>query len=148
VCEFYFQEVDLFSRQTLPLRVSINFYERYIRAAIPWLPSIWGTLQILFPEGIKLPTFTSITAGPYKGAGPIGHLPTLNVDLDAVINAGQGQVNGGGGAANGDAPSEVTSIRSKLEAALKRVVTFPPGNLNQGLADIKVQQLHGPLLSH
>jgi hypothetical protein len=110
------------------------------------LPSIWGTLQILFPEGFKLPTFTSITAGPYKGAGPVGQLPTLNVDLDTIINGSQGEVKDGG-AANGDASPEITSNRSKLETALKKVLTFSPGNLNQGLADIKVRQLHDPLPS-
>jgi len=74
---------------TLPLRLFINFYERRVRGAIPWLPSIWDTLFILFPEGIKFPTFTSLTAGPYKGAGSIGKLPTVDVDLGDITSGNQ-----------------------------------------------------------
>jgi hypothetical protein len=106
------------------------------------LPSIWRTLFILFPEGIKLPTFTSLTAG----AGPIGQHATLDVDLDAIINADQDEAKGHG-AANGDASSQITRSRSKLDIALKRVVTFSPGDLDAGLADVKVRQLHDPMLS-
>ncbi|KAN0132914.1 hypothetical protein V8E53_009279 [Lactarius tabidus] len=96
---------------TLPLRLFINFYERRVRGAFPWLPSIWKTLFVLFPEGIKLPTFTSLTAGPFKGAGPIGKNPTLDVDIDAIINGNQPNgTNGAGGdhggsVGNGSDPS-------------------------------------------
>jgi hypothetical protein len=107
------------------------------------LPSIWGILVTLFPGGIKLPTFTSLTAGPYKGAGPIGKHPTLNVDLDAIISGGQGE-DSGVGAPDGNASSQITS---KLETALRKIVTFPPGNLEQGLADVKVRRPHDPMLS-
>lgn len=82
---------------TLPLRLFINFYERRVREKFPWLPSIWGTLFYLFPGGIKFPTFTSLTAGPFKGAGPIGTNPTLPVDIDAIISGSQ--PNGTNGAA-------------------------------------------------
>ncbi|KAI0255098.1 hypothetical protein BJV78DRAFT_817438 [Lactifluus subvellereus] len=134
-----FVRVIIWRLLTLPLRISINFYERYVRRAFPWLPSIWGTLFILFPGGIKLPTFTSLTAGPYKGAGPIGQHATLEVDLDAIINVEQDEANDHG-AANGDASSQITSSRSKLDVALKRIVTVSPGDLDAGLADVKTAQ--------
>jgi hypothetical protein len=133
-------------RQTLPLRLFINFYERRVRGAFPWLPSIWKTLFVLFPEGIKLPTFTSLTAGPFKGAGPIGKNPTLDVDIDAIINGNQPNgTNGAGGdhggsVGNGSDPSsQVNTNRSKLETALKNITTFSPSDLDVGLEKVKVR---------
>jgi hypothetical protein len=86
---FKFVRVLVWRFFTLPLRLFVNFYERRVRGAIPWLPSIWGTLFTIFPEGIKVPTFTSLTAGPFKGAGPIGNNPTLDINLDDILNANQ-----------------------------------------------------------
>ena len=132
-------------RQTLPLRLFINFYEGRVRQAIPWLPSIWGTLFYLFPEGIKFPTFTSLTAGPYKGAGPIGTNPTLDVDLNSIINGDQPNGTNGSGdhsapVGNGSSdPSQVNTNRSKLETALRNIPTFSPGDLNIGLEQVKVR---------
>ena len=132
-------------QQTLPLRLFINFYETRVRQAIPWLPSIWGTLFYIFPEGIKLPTFTSLTAGPYKGAGPIGTNPTLDVDINAIINGdqtdeadGTGDQNTSVGNGSGD-PAQVNINRSKLETALRNLPTFSPGDLNTGLEKVKVR---------
>ncbi|KAI9463327.1 hypothetical protein BJY52DRAFT_1184867 [Lactarius psammicola] len=145
---FKFCRVMVWRMFTLPLRLFINFYERRVREAIPWLPSIWGTLFILFPEGIKFPTFTSLTAGPYKGAGPIGQNPTLDIDLDAIINGtqsnGQNGTNGVAGDAvgngSGDPSSQVNTNRSKLETALKKITTFSPGDLDAGLEQVKAAQ--------
>ena len=121
------------SSQTLPLRFAVNFYELQIRRKFPWLPSIWKTLQTLFPSGIKIPTLTSLTAGPYKGAGPSGpDLPTFDAsaEIDAIVNGGE---NG-----NGNASSPIESSRSKLEIALKKIPATSPGDLEARLADVKV----------
>ncbi|KAH9041736.1 hypothetical protein EDB85DRAFT_1377240 [Lactarius pseudohatsudake] len=137
---FKFFRVIVWRLFTLPLRLSINFYERRVRERFPWLPSIWGTLSALFPGGIKFPTFTSITAGPYKGAGPIGKNETLNVDseLDAILNG----TNGPAGNGSGDPSSQVNTNRSKLETALKEIMTFSPGNLDAALEQVKVRTPH------
>jgi len=100
---FKFFRVMVWRFITLPLRLFINFYERRVREAIPWLPSIWGTLFLLFPEGIKLPSFTSLTAGPYKGAGPIGNNPTLDINMDEIINGNQSNGQSGTNGVNGSA---------------------------------------------
>ncbi|KAH9003076.1 hypothetical protein EDB86DRAFT_122831 [Lactarius hatsudake] len=140
---FKFFRVVVWRLFTLPLRLSINFYERRVRERFPWLPSIWGTLSALFPGGIKFPTFTSITAGPYKGAGPIGKNETLNVDseIDAILNQSNGQngTNGPAGNGSGDPSSQVNTNRSKLETALKEIITFSPGNLDAALEQVKVR---------
>ena len=110
---------------------------------IPWLPSIWGTLFLLFPEGINFPTFTSLTAGPFKGAGPIGINPTLDVNVDNIRNQSNGQ--GGtnevaeGLVGNGSASSQVNTNHLKLDTALKKVPTFSPGDLVTGLEQVKVR---------
>ncbi|KAI0300756.1 hypothetical protein BC826DRAFT_990199 [Russula brevipes] len=96
-------------QQTLPLRLCLTFYERQVRRAFPWLPSIYGTLNSLFPGGIKLPSLTSLTAGPYKGEGPTGpELPTLDMsgDIDDIIN----------GTGNGDASSQQLEATSRKSA--------------------------------
>jgi hypothetical protein len=115
---------------TLPLRISVSFYEQQVRRRFPWLPSIWGTMAKLFPQGIKLPTFTSLTAGPYKGEGPTGpDLPTLDNDdiLASIIN--------------GDSvPTDNSDDRSKLESALRKIPNSSPGNLDGALSDVKAAQ--------
>ncbi|KAH9998810.1 hypothetical protein BJV74DRAFT_187322 [Russula compacta] len=119
---------------TLPLRITINFYEKQVRRAFPWLPSIWGTLALLFPQGIKLPTLTSLTAGPYKGAGPSGpELPTLDItaDLDTILNG------------DSDAPSEVESSRSKLASALKNIPASSSNDFNARLESVKEDRIGG-----
>ena len=95
----------------------------------------------LFPGGIKFPTFTSLTAGPYKGAGPIGVHPTLDVNIDSIINGGEpnGVIEGRGGQGGGDHSSQVNTNHSKLETALKNISTFPPGDLDAGLEKVKVR---------
>ncbi|KAH9063944.1 hypothetical protein EDB87DRAFT_1681082 [Lactarius vividus] len=139
---FKFFRVVVWRLLTLPLRLSINFYERRVRERFPWLPSIWGTLAALFPGGIKFPTFTSITAGPYKGAGPIGKNETLNVDINDILNPSNGQNGTNGAAGNGssDPPSQVNTNRSKLETALKEIMTFSPGNLDAAFEQVKAAQ--------
>jgi hypothetical protein len=134
-------------RQTLPLRLFINFYEKRVVEAFPWLPSIWGTLFYLFPEGIKFPTFTSLTAGPYKGAGPIGEHSTLVVDINSIVNGGEpnGVIEGAGDRGGGDHSSQVNTNHSKLETALKNITTFPPGDLDAGLEKVKVRAPQGLL---
>lgn len=132
--------------QTMPLRLFINFYERRVRQRFPWLPSIWGTLFYLFPGGIKFPTFTSLTAGPFKGAGPIGKNPTLDVDINAIIagnqpNGATGDLNSSVGNGTGNPSSQVNTHRSKLETALKNITTFSPADLDTGLEKVKVRTL-------
>jgi hypothetical protein len=94
-------------------------------------------LAVLFPEGIKLPTFTSLIAGPYKGEGPTGSdLPTLDNSalLDSIINGDAGA----NGVDYADGSTQNGNDRSKLERALKNVPTSPPGDLDGALADVKV----------
>ena len=86
----------------------------------------------LFPQGIKLPSVTSVTAGPYKGAGPTGpDLPVLDDSelLDSIMNGnGPGDLappqNGGG---------------SKLENSLNKIPNTSQGNLDGALGDVKVR---------
>lgn len=99
-----------------------------------------GTLNALFPEGIRLPTLRSLTAGPYKGAGPTGPgLPTLDstAELDAIIN---GDASGANGVGNGNDSSPIESSRSKLETALKKIPATSPNDLDARLADVKVRK--------
>ncbi len=96
-------------------------------------------LQAIFPHGIKLPTFTSLTAGPYKGAGPpAGQFETVDVNLDDIIkNGADGATEGPVGNGN----SQVNTNRSELETALKKIPTFSPGDLDAGLEQVKVREL-------
>jgi hypothetical protein len=89
----------------------------------------------LFPQGIKIPTFTSITAGPYQGAGPTGSdLPTIDDSdlLNSIMNGDDGPngVVNGNGSAHGN--------KSKLESALNKIPNSNPDNLDGALADVKV----------
>ncbi|KAF8501722.1 hypothetical protein F5888DRAFT_1632550 [Russula emetica] len=123
---------------TLPLRVFIGFYEREVRRKFPWLPSIWGTMTTLFPQGIKIPTLTSLTAGPYKGEGPTGpDLPTLDNSalLDSIINGDSGAngVNNANGSAQG-------VNKSKLESALRKIPDSNHNDLDGALADVKASK--------
>jgi hypothetical protein len=93
-----------------------------------------GTLAVLFPEGIKRPTLTSLTAGQYKGEGPTGSdLPTLDDSafLEAIIN-------GNGTNGDADASAQNGNDLSKLERSLKNISTSSPGDLDGALADVKV----------
>jgi hypothetical protein len=83
----------------------------------------------LFPQGIKLPSITSVTAGPYKGAGPTGGAELDDSDaLMASIMNGDGP---------GDTPAS-TQGGSKLESSLKGLPNASPNNLDGALADVKV----------
>jgi hypothetical protein len=58
-------------------------------------------MAALFPQGIKIPTLTSMTAGPYKGEGPTGpDLPALDNSelLDSIMNGDDSGANGVGNA--------------------------------------------------
>jgi hypothetical protein len=93
-------------------------------------------MNALFPQGIKIPTFTSLTAGPYKGEGPTGpDLPTLDNSelLDSIINDNSGT--NGVGNANGSAQG---GNKSKLESALRKIPNSNPNDLDGALADVKV----------
>jgi hypothetical protein len=93
-------------------------------------------MATLFPQGINIPTLTSLTAGPYKGEGPTGpDLPTLDNSalLDSIIN-GDPDANGVNDA-NGSAQSE---NKSKLESALKKIPDSNPNDLDGALGDVKV----------
>ena len=92
-------------------------------------------MAALFPGGIKIPTFTSITAGPYTGAGPTGpDLPTLDNSefLDSIINGTDGN---GVGDTNGFAQG---GKKSKLESALRKIPNSNPDDLDGALEDVKV----------
>lgn len=93
-------------------------------------------MAALFPQGINIPTFTSLTAGPYKGEGPTGpDLPALDNSalLDSIINADSGA--NGVSNANGSAQG---GNKSELESALRRIPNSNPNNLDGALADVKV----------
>jgi len=93
-------------------------------------------MAALFPQGIKIPTLTSITAGPYKGEGPTGpDLPTLDNSafVDSIIN-GDSDANGVN-KANGSAQG---GNKSKLESTLKKIPNSNPNDLDGALADVKV----------
>lgn len=92
-------------------------------------------MAAVFPQGIKIPTLTSLTAGPYKGAGPTGpDLPAIdNSDLlNSIINGDPGAngVDDANGSAHGD--------KSKLESALNKIPNTNPNDLDGALADVKV----------
>ncbi|KAH9986254.1 hypothetical protein BJV77DRAFT_1081220 [Russula vinacea] len=124
--------LDLY--KSLPLKISIAFYENEVRKRFPFLPSILGTLALLFPGGIKLPTLTSLTAGPYKGEGPTGSdLPTL--DNSALLNS---IINGDAGINGVHDADESAQNGNELESALKKIPTSSPGDLDGALADVKV----------
>lgn len=91
-------------------------------------------MTALFPQGIEIPTFTSLTAGPYKGEGPTGpDLPTLDNSalFDSIINGDSGA----NGDANGDAQG---GNKSKLESALRKIPSSNPNDLDGALTDVKV----------
>jgi len=79
----------------LPLTIFINIYERRIRAWFPKLPSIWLIMNLLFPSGIRLPSFRDITELPglIPGSEALkANLPTLNIDLDAIRNGNTDEI--------------------------------------------------------
>jgi hypothetical protein len=93
----------------------------------------------LFPKGVKLPTFTSITAGPYKGAGPTGSdLPDIDNSafLDSIIN---GDADVGNGLGDTGAPQQNGDNRPKLESSLRSLQTSSTGDLDGALANVKVR---------
>lgn len=93
-------------------------------------------MAALFPQGIKIPTLTSLTAGPYKGEGPTGpDLPTLDNSalLDSIINGDSGANDVGN--ANGYAQG---GHKSKLESTLRKIPNTKPNDLDGALADVKV----------
>jgi hypothetical protein len=90
----------------------------------------------LFPQGIKIPTFTSITAGPYRGEGPTGpDLPTIDDSalLASIMNGNSGT--NGVSNTNGSAQG---GNNSKLENALRKIPNSNPNDLDGALADVKV----------
>lgn len=91
-------------------------------------------MAALFPQGIKIPTLTSLTAGPYKGEGPNGpDLPALDNSalFDSIINGDHG--------ANGDGNADGSAQdKSKLESALWKIPNSSPDDLDEVLADVKV----------
>jgi hypothetical protein len=93
-------------------------------------------MAALFPQGLKIPTLTSLTAGPYKGEGPTGpDLPTLdNSALFDSIKNGDSGANGVGNV-NGSAQG---GNNSKLESALRKIPNSNPNELDGALADVKV----------
>jgi hypothetical protein len=93
-------------------------------------------MTALFPQGIQIPTLTSLTAGPYKGEGPTGpDLPTLDNSalFDSIINGDS--VANGVGDANGSAQG---GNKSKLESALRKIPNSNPNDLDGVLTDVKV----------
>ena len=94
-------------------------------------------MSTLFPQGFKIPTLTSLTAGPYKGEGPTGpDLPALDNSalLASIINGDSGA--DGVGNANGSAQG---GNKSELESALKKIPNSNPNDLDGALADVKVR---------
>ncbi|KAI9460356.1 hypothetical protein F5148DRAFT_1286879 [Russula earlei] len=137
---WYFIFVLIWRIWTLPLRFAVDFYETQVRRAFPWLPSIWRTLALLFPEGIKLPSLTSLIGGLLKDDGPTGpDLPTLDIsaDVDAILNGDSGGINGGDKAGSS---SQIKNSLSKLESALKKIPNYKPSDLDAGLANIKTSK--------
>ncbi|KAI0296838.1 hypothetical protein BC826DRAFT_186472 [Russula brevipes] len=81
---------------TLPIRISIDLYERHIRAIFPQLPSIRRLLLsartavlTLFPDPApddpSLTTPSRLPQGSQDTAAPAAPLPTLDVDLNALL---------------------------------------------------------------
>ncbi|VDB92321.1 unnamed protein product [Peniophora sp. CBMAI 1063] len=107
---FAHSSVALFkTMMLLPLTIVINIYERRVRARFPGLPSVWLTLNLLFPNGF-FPSFSSgEDLGKKHGASTNGtaanDLPTLDIDMDAIR------------AGNSDA---IASSISNIQGALKR----------------------------
>ncbi|KAI9451996.1 hypothetical protein BJY52DRAFT_958961 [Lactarius psammicola] len=84
---------------TLPIRVTANIYEHWIRALFPKLPSIRKLLILLRSALLSiLPNPDPEPAGPGANSSSAGSnpnrpqganpLPTLNVDLDALRAGG------------------------------------------------------------
>ncbi|TFY65566.1 hypothetical protein EVG20_g5528 [Dentipellis fragilis] len=61
----------------LPLAFGVRLYERRIRAVVPWLPSIVGMTNALFPMGPpRIPTISGTLGSILKaGQGPLPDLP-------------------------------------------------------------------------
>jgi hypothetical protein len=89
--------------QTLPIRISLDLYEREVRAVFPQLPSIRRTLYAVrtevlayFPSLVTLlgpaPTAAhnsfAVASHPGTGGAPPEELPTLPVDVNAIVAGG------------------------------------------------------------
>jgi hypothetical protein len=80
--------------QTVPLRISLDVYERHVRARFPQLPSIRQkllSLRAIVLEFTPSESGASSTAGSQGGqstGGSVASLPTLDVDLDAIRAGG------------------------------------------------------------
>ncbi|KAN0107587.1 hypothetical protein V8E52_010002 [Russula decolorans] len=86
---------------TIPLRISLDIYERHVRAIFPQLPSIRQKLLSLrttvlefFPKPPSESSAASSVAGSHSHQGSqstnssVSPLPTLDVDLDAIRAGG------------------------------------------------------------
>jgi len=77
--------------QTLPIRISLDLYEKHIRAIFPQLPSIQRALLAarteflaFFPAIGKASTANSFEATSHGNGNPSSS-PTLPVDLNSII---------------------------------------------------------------
>jgi hypothetical protein len=80
--------------QAIPLKISLDIYERRIRAIFPRLPSIrkpllsvWTAVLEFFLNPPPDPGLRSQQGGQNTN-GSAARLPTLNVDLDAIRAGG------------------------------------------------------------
>ena len=76
--------------QAIPLKISLDIYERRIRAIFPRLPSIrkplllvWTAVLEFFLDPPPDPGLRSQQGGQNMN-GSTARLPTLNIDLDAI----------------------------------------------------------------
>lgn len=70
------------SEQLLPAWAMIQFYERTIRTKIPWLPSFWGILIWIFPNGFNLLSFQNMFDVVFPV--PKSVIPPFEVDYNAI----------------------------------------------------------------
>lgn len=68
--------------QMLPVWAIIQFYERTVRARIPWLPSFWGILIFMFPTGINPLNFQNMFDVVFPV--PKSVIPPFEMDYSAI----------------------------------------------------------------
>ncbi|KAI0312292.1 hypothetical protein OF83DRAFT_1176783 [Amylostereum chailletii] len=87
----------------LPLSISLDIYERQIRAWAPALPSVYGTMNAHFPNGIAVPSWSTLAVA-LSPQPPEDDIPPLEVDMAAIAaGAGNGGTMNGNGKENGEA---------------------------------------------
>ncbi|THH21422.1 hypothetical protein EW146_g156 [Bondarzewia mesenterica] len=119
---------------TFPAWLAIDIYERKLRTQFTWMPSVWGSFNAMFPNGITLPTFHSPIGDIMFGrVEQEDDIPTLDVDMVSIAAGGSART------VNGSASSSAIHVQMKqLETVLQGVKELPVQGIHGGIKELQV----------